>query len=114
MTDTCTLADKDCAPCRGDVPPMSLPEAQQMLKELDEAWTLNAAGHLARTYPFDDFMGALNFANTVGAIAEAQGHHPDLLVAWGRCGIEIWTHKINGLVEADFILAAKADRAYRS
>ena len=61
MTDTCTLADKDCAPCRGDVPPMSLPEAQQMLKELDEAWTLNAAGHLARTYPFDDFMGALSF-----------------------------------------------------
>ena len=114
MTESCTLADKTCAPCRGDVPAMSRAEAEAMLDMLQNDWTLNDAGHLARSYPFDDFMGALEFANTVGAIAEEQGHHPDLLVAWGRCGIEIWTHKINGLVEADFILAAKADRAYRS
>lgn len=114
MTDSCTLADKSCAPCRGDVPPMPLDEAERMLEELDGAWTLNEQGHLVRTYTFKDFMGALGFANAVGAIAEEEGHHPDLLVAWGRCGIEIWTHKIDGLAEADFILAAKADRAYRS
>ena len=114
MSETCSLADKTCAPCRGDVPPLERSEAEQMLTQLDEAWTLNAAGHLQRTYPFDDFMGALGFANVLGAIAEEQGHHPDLLVAWGRCGVEIWTHKIDGLVEADFILAAKADRVYRS
>jgi 4a-hydroxytetrahydrobiopterin dehydratase len=93
---------------------MERAEAEAMLIELDDAWGLNEAGHLARTYAFDDFMGALHFANALGAIAEAQAHHPDLLVAWGRCGIEIWTHKIDGLVEADFILAAKADKAYRS
>jgi 4a-hydroxytetrahydrobiopterin dehydratase len=114
MSDDCDLANKSCAPCRGDIPPMSQPEARAMLSQLGEGWVLNDAGHLHRTYPFDDFMGALNFANTVGAIAEEEGHHPDLLVAWGRCGMEIWTHKINGLAEADFILAAKADKAYRS
>jgi len=114
MTETCDLADRTCQPCRGGIPPMERPEAEAMLSQLDEAWTLNSDGHLARSYPFQDFMGALDFANRVGAIAEDAGHHPDLLVAWGRCGIEIWTHKINGLAEADFILAAKADRAYRS
>ncbi len=114
MTEACSLADKDCAPCRGDVPPMSASQAQAMLTELADGWTLNSAGHLSRSYVFDDFMGALEFANQVGAVAEAQGHHPDLLVAWGKCGVEIWTHKINGLAEADFILAAKADRVYRS
>lgn len=111
-TDSCELADRDCVPCRGGVPPMERDEAEKMLTQLSDNWSLNAAGHLERTYPFSDFMGALNFANAIGAIAEEQGHHPDLYVAWGRCGIEIWTHKINGLAEADFILAAKADRAY--
>jgi len=114
MTDSCSLADQACAPCRGDVPPMAQAEAQAMLTQLDDAWSLNGQGHLQRDYSFSDFMGALQFANAVGAIAEEEGHHPDLLVAWGRCGIEIWTHKIGGLAEADFILAAKADRAYRS
>jgi 4a-hydroxytetrahydrobiopterin dehydratase len=85
-----------------------------MLTRIEPAWALNDAGHLERSFAFDDFMGALGFANALGAIAEDQGHHPDLLVAWGRCGVEIWTHKIDGLVEADFILAAKADRVYRA
>ena len=110
--DSCALADQTCAPCRGDVPPMDRDAAEAMLGQLREGWALNTQGHLHRTYSFNDFMGALEFANAVGAIAEEQGHHPDLLVAWGRCGIEIWTHKIDGLADADFILAAKADRAY--
>ena len=69
-------------------------------------------GHLQRTYEFADFAAALAFANRVGAIAEEQGHHPDLYVAWGKCGVEIWTHKIDGLTESDFFLAAKVDRAF--
>jgi 4a-hydroxytetrahydrobiopterin dehydratase len=69
---------------------------------------------LLRSYEFRDFAGALAFANRVGDIAEQQGHHPDLHVAWGRCGVEIWTHKIDGLTESDFYLAAKADRAFRA
>ena len=62
--------------------------------------------------PFKDFMQSLAFANKVGAVAEAEGHHPDLYVAWGKCKVEIWTHKINGLTESDFYLAAKADREF--
>jgi len=68
---------------------------------------------IERMFAFQDFAGALAFANRVGEIAEREGHHPDLHVGWGRCGVEIWTHKINGLTESDFYLAAKADRAYR-
>lgn len=113
MTDEqCALADRTCEPCRGGVPPMPRTEAEALLTQLDPAWALNAAGHLERTYPFSNFLQALDFANAVGAIAEEQGHHPDLLVAWGRCGVEIWTHKIDGLAEADFILAAKADQVF--
>ena len=113
MTSTdCDLADMTCQPCRGGVLPMARDAAERMLTRLDAAWALNEAGHLVRTFAFTDFMAALDFANAVGAIAEAQGHHPDLLVAWGRCGVEIWTHKIQGLAEADFILAAKADRVF--
>jgi 4a-hydroxytetrahydrobiopterin dehydratase len=112
-TENRDLADQSCQPCRGGVDPMALDQAEAMLTQLASGWALNPAGHLARTYTFDDFADALAFANAVGAIAEEQAHHPDLLVAWGRCGIEIWTHKIGGLADADFILAAKADRAFQ-
>jgi 4a-hydroxytetrahydrobiopterin dehydratase len=67
---------------------------------------------LERLYTFKDFAQALTFANKVGAVAEAEGHHPDLYVAWGKCKIEIWSHKIKGLTESDFALAAKADRKF--
>lgn len=107
------LADKACVPCRGGVPPMERVEAERLLTQLDEGWVLNEAGHLERTFEFDDFAGALEFANRIGAIAEAEKHHPDLYVSWGRCRVEIWTHKIGGLTESDFYLAAKADRAFR-
>jgi len=85
--------------------------AEELLHELDEGWHLNADGHLERTYTFSNFVDAMAFANRVGDIAEEQGHHPDLHVAWGKCTLEIWTHKIHGLTESDFYLAAKADRA---
>jgi 4a-hydroxytetrahydrobiopterin dehydratase len=93
------------------VPPLPPERVAALLEELGGGWRVNAAGHLYRGYEFADFAGALAFANRVGAIAEEQAHHPDLHVAWGRCGVEIWTHKIDGLTESDFFLAAKVARA---
>lgn len=108
------LADMKCVPCRGGVPPMEEGPARALLNKLSPGWELNQAGHLERVYPFKNFAGALEFANQVGAIAEAEGHHPDLYIAWGKCKVEVWTHKIQGLTESDFYLAAKADRAFDS
>jgi 4a-hydroxytetrahydrobiopterin dehydratase len=74
-------------------------------------WTVVNNHHLEREYKFPDFKAALAFTNKVGAIAEEQGHHPDIYVAWGKVRVTIWTHKIDGLTESDFILAAKIDKA---
>ena len=112
MKDACSLADRTCVPCRGGVPPMPPHEIAALLTELGHDWTLNQAGHLEHSFGFPDFKAALDFANQVGAVAEEAGHHPDLFVSWGKCGVEIWTHKIGGLAEADFILAAKTSRIY--
>jgi len=90
---------------------MERQQAEELLRELDEGWALNAEGHLQRTYSFSNFVDAMAFANRVGDIAEDQNHHPDLAVSWGKCTVEIWTHKIQGLTESDFYFAAKADRA---
>jgi 4a-hydroxytetrahydrobiopterin dehydratase len=108
------LADQQCIPCRGGIPPLPRERIDMLLAELEPGWVLTPDGHLLRSYEFRDFAGALAFANRVGAIAEEQGHHPDLHVGWGRCGVEIWTHKIDGLTESDFYLAAKADRAFHA
>jgi len=108
------LADNKCVPCRGGVPPMERAKAEGMLKQLERGWQLNKDGHLERLYTFKDFAQALNFVNKVGAVAEAEGHHPDLYLAWGKCKVELWTHKIDGLTESDFYMAAKADRAFQS
>ncbi len=105
-----SLADKKCVPCEGGVPPMPQKEAERYLKELKENWHLNDRGHLEADFKFKTFRQALEFANTVGDIADEEGHHPDLYVSWGICRVEIWTHKIQGLTESDFILAAKVDR----
>jgi 4a-hydroxytetrahydrobiopterin dehydratase len=108
------LADNQCVPCRGGVPPLPRDRIDALLKELGTEWKLTSTGHLLRAYEFRDFAAALAFANRIGDIAEREGHHPDLHVAWGRCGVEIWTHKIDGLTESDFYFAAKADRAFRN
>lgn len=106
------LAEQTCVPCRGGVPPMEADEAERLLDQLDDAWQVVETHHLERSYDFPDFMSALEFTNDIGAIAEEQGHHPDIHLAWGSVGVEIWTHKIDGLTESDFVLAAKFDRAY--
>ena len=107
------FADNECVPCRGGIPPMERATAEEMLTQLDSAWALNQDGHLERRYPFKDFAQALAFVNKVGAVAEEEGHHPDLYLAWGKCKIELWTHKIHGLTESDFYMAAKSDREFQ-
>ena len=103
------LAEKNCIPCQGGTPPLESAAINPLLLQLGPGWSLNAHGHLAREYAFKDFLGSMQFANKIAEIAEQQGHHPDLKIAWGKCGVEIWTHKINGLTESDFYLAAKID-----
>jgi len=107
-----SLADQSCIPCRGGVPPMEESRAKELLQELDDGWHLNSNGHLERVYVLQDFAQAMALANKVADLAEDEGHHPDLYIAWGKCKVEIWTHKISGLTESDFYFAAKADRAF--
>ena len=107
-----SLADNKCVPCRGGVPPLPADRTQALLKGTRPRLVAEPAGHLERLYTFKDFAQALAYVNKVGAVAEAEGHHPDLYLAWGKCKVEIWTHKINGLTESDFYMAAKADREF--
>ncbi len=107
------LADKACIPCRGGVPPLEADRIDELLGELEGMWALNAEGHLERSYEFVNFEKAMTFANTVGDIAESENHHPELRLGWGHCDVEIWTHKIAGLTESDFYLAAKVERAFQ-
>jgi len=110
-----SLADKTCVPCRGGVPPLKGKELAEMYRQLPEFahWNVIDEHHIGRTYKFSDFRSALDFVNRVGAIAEEQGHHPDIILSWGRVEITTWTHKVDGLTESDFILAAKIDRLPR-
>jgi 4a-hydroxytetrahydrobiopterin dehydratase len=106
-----TLADKTCVPCRGGVPPLTAEKIAPLRAELPD-WEVVENHHLRRAFKLEDFRAALDFTNAVGEIAEEQGHHPDIHLAWGKVGIEIWTHKIDGLTESDFVLAAKIDRIW--
>ena len=103
------LAKKECVPCKGGVLPLRGPEVSELLSKLGEGWRVVEEHHLEKEYRFKDFRTALAFTNRVGELAEAQGHHPDIYLAWGKVRLVIWTHKINGLTESDFIFAAKAD-----
>jgi 4a-hydroxytetrahydrobiopterin dehydratase len=89
-------------------------EQQQLLRQLGGNWRIEAAHHLACEFGLADFRQALDFTNKIGELAEAQGHHPDLTLSWGKVGVTIWTHKIDGLTPSDFILAAKISSAYPS
>ena len=107
------LADKKCVPCKGGVPPIRGRELQELLRVVPE-WKVVNEHHLTREFKFPDFQQALAFVNRVGAVAEEQGHHPDILLAWGKAEITLWTHKIDGLTESDFIMAAKIDRLHQA
>ena len=112
MADACDLADKACVPCRGGVPPLGTDDVARLLSQID-GWEAPRDHHLTKTYKLADFATALALVNRIGALAEEQGHHPDLFLAWGKVRVDLWTHKIDGLTESDFILAAKIDRAAR-
>jgi 4a-hydroxytetrahydrobiopterin dehydratase len=106
------LADRSCTPCRKGTPPLAAEAVQGLLGEL-EGWEAVQGHHLARTFRFPDFKEALAFVNRVGEVAEAERHHPELVLNWGRVEVRVWTHSIDGLSESDFVLAAKVDRLAR-
>lgn len=108
------LTSKSCIPCRAGAAPATASEITVWLAQLP-AWqivTVDAVQHLSRSFTFNDFQQALTFTNRVGALAEAEQHHPELVTAWGKVRVDWWTHKIKGLHRNDFIMAAKTDRLY--
>ena len=111
LIDMSSLADRQCVPCKGGVPPLEGEALGKLSAQLPD-WKVIDGRRLNKTYLFPDFQKALDFVNRAGAVAEAEGHHPDLCLAWGRVDAVIYTHKINGLTESDFVMAAKLDRAY--
>ena len=110
MKENIELANKECVPCRGGIPPLVGDELKTLSRQLGNGWEVIDAHHLSKDFTFKNFTEALAFVNRVGDVAEEQNHHPDLYLSWGKVRVEIWTHKINGLTESDFIFAAKADQ----
>ena len=106
MTD---LAERQCVPCRGGVPPMKGEELEKFLAQL-QGWQVVNEHHLQKLFEFKNFRETLDFVNRVSELAEEQGHHPDICFGWGKADVTIWTHKIDGLTESDFVLAAKIDK----
>ena len=104
------LADKECVPCRGGVPPLEGAELAELEARLGNGWQVIDGHHLEKEYRFANFVDALAFTNRVGDLAEEVNHHPNIELGWGRVKLIVWTHKIGGLNEADFVWAAKADR----
>jgi 4a-hydroxytetrahydrobiopterin dehydratase len=104
------LAQKECVPCRGGVPSLRGEALREYADQLGAGWRVVVEHHLENAFQFANFRDALAFTNVVGELAESVGHHPDILLSWGRVVLTIWTHKIDGLTESDFIFAAKVDR----
>lgn len=105
------LSHRSCVACQGGASALKEKEIEQLLKQLNHGWQVMEGHHLEKEYEFPDFRQGLAFTNEVGEIAEIEGHHPDILLRWGKVKILIWTHKVGGLTESDFILAAKCDEA---
>jgi 4a-hydroxytetrahydrobiopterin dehydratase len=111
MDAHCDLARKHCVPCKGGVPPLKGEALARLHRQLGNGWTITDEHYLEKEYAFRNFREALAFTHAVGAIAEQEGHHPDIFLSYGKVKIRLWTHKIDGLSESDFILAAKCDLA---
>jgi 4a-hydroxytetrahydrobiopterin dehydratase len=103
------LADRRCTPCRGGAPPLAGDELRRLQDQLP-GWRVIDEHHLEKSWLFPDFKSGLEFVNRIGALAEEQGHHPDLFLSWGQVKVQIFTHKAKGLTESDFVLGAKIDR----
>jgi 4a-hydroxytetrahydrobiopterin dehydratase len=104
------LAEKECVPCKGGVPPLKGEDLDRLRRQLKPEWKVVGDHHLEREFKFKNFREALDFTNRLGELAEAQGHHPDIYLAWGQVKVTLWTHKIDGLTESDFVMAAKVDQ----
>lgn len=104
------LAKKKCSTCVGGILPLEGADLVDYSSDLGGNWNIINEHHLEKEFTFEDFQKALDFTNKVGALAEEEGHHPDIHLSWGKVRIVLWTHKINGLSESDFILAAKIDQ----
>ena len=104
------LAQQECIPCKGGVPPLKGESLRNLQQQLGAGWNVVQEHHLEKEYTFKNFRDALAFTNRVGELAEATNHHPDIYLAWGKVKVTLWTHKIDGLTESDFIMAAKIDR----
>jgi len=105
------LSDQHCVPCHGGVPPLKCDQLISYTEQLPD-WQIVEEHHITKSFVFPDFKTGLDFVNRVGAVAEEEGHHPDLCLAWGKVDVKIYTHKIRGLTESDFVLAAKIDQVY--
>jgi len=103
------LSEKTCVPCRGGVPPLAGEELQRLHRDLGNGWALVDDHHLEREYSFRGFREPFEFVKRVGEMSEEQGHHGDIHLSWGKVKLSVWTHKIDGLTESDFVWAAKAD-----
>ena len=103
------LTAKTCIPCQGGIPPLKGEKLEEIHQKLGNNWEVVQSHHLTKSWTFPDFVQALAFTNQLGALAEEQGHHPDILLKWGEVQITMYTHKIDGLTESDFIMAAKID-----
>ena len=110
-----SLDAKTCIPCRGGVPPLQGKDLEAIHQQLPDSpeWKVINEHHITRAFTFPNFKQALDFVDRVGALAEEQGHHPDIVLKWGKVEVTMWTHKIDGLTESDFIMAAKIDRLPR-
>ena len=108
-----SLADRSCVPCKGGTPPLSAEQSSALLSQLN-GWQLEDDRRLRKAYRFKNWIEAVDFVNAITPVAEAEGHHPDLNVSWGKVEAVLWTHKIGGLSESDFVMAAKLDRIFSS
>ena len=108
-----TSCYKTCVPCNKDTPPLKGLQLAELHQQLGNDWDVIEEHHLEKEYLFSNFSEALAFTNKIGAVAEHEGHHPDILLSYGKVRIQLWTHKINGLSESDFVLAAKCDEVTR-
>lgn len=106
------LAGKRCVPCRGGIPPLTGAELERIARQLGSGWQVVDEHHLEKEYRLANFREALDFTNSLGEIAETERHHPDILLSWGRVHVTIFTHKVDGLTESDFILAAKFQQCW--
>ena len=109
MTELSELALRECVPCKGGIPPLQGKELDELHGKLGNAWRVVDEHQLEKEYKFKDFRQALTFTNRVGELAERVNHHPDLCLGWGKVQVTLWTHKIGGLSETDFVFAAKID-----